>query len=64
MCRANWNYNIQFCHGCSTRCNSAFTDGGVLTQSEILLINSGGAADDDEMYEAHITENRTFRGYN
>ena len=62
MCWAYWSYNTHCCN-CATKCKMAFESGRVLTQQEILQINSGGAADCDEMNTAHRNANETFRGY-
>lgn len=61
MCQAYWDYKIQCCE-CSKKCHLAM-DTRLISQYEIMTINSGGAASMQEMYEAHITVDGTQRGY-
>ena len=64
MCEQNWSYNTQCCQDCSVKCTIAFEIGGVVTQHEILLINSGGAASPDELEEAKRHDiNQARKGY-
>ena len=64
MCQTSWSNNKQCCHDCAIKCTLAFDVGGVITQHEIVLINSGGAACSDELAEAkHHELNQAQKGY-